>query len=109
MGETEATHFIYSNCFGLGTLTFRASRQRQVDYIQTACPVCDPETGKRRVTYLLSPVNLQPEIMAGRLNTWPRQGKNPRCRHGNSSLPLPPQPTKAGFPCMVSMAWGNLV
>ncbi len=59
--EGDSYTFTCRNCFGLGTLTFRASSRGKEAYIQTACPVCDPELESDRVNYLLSLSGLQPE------------------------------------------------
>ena len=59
--EGDSYPFTCRNCFGLGTLTFRASSRGKTEYIQTACPVCDPELESDRVNYLLSQSGLQPE------------------------------------------------
>ena len=59
----EANDLAYTcrNCFGLGTLTFRASSRGREEYIQTACPVCDPELESDRVNQLLCHSGLQPD------------------------------------------------
>ena len=59
--EEDSYLYTCQNCSGLGTLTFRASSQKQVNYIQAACPICDPELEGDRVNYLLSQSGLQPE------------------------------------------------
>jgi hypothetical protein len=59
--EGDNYMFTCRNCFGLGTLTFRASSRGKEEYIQTACPVCDPELESDRVICLLSQSGLQPE------------------------------------------------
>lgn len=58
--EDELTHTC-RNCFGLGTLTFRASSScDQYEYIQCACPICDPEREAEIVAHFLSQSGLQP-------------------------------------------------
>lgn len=59
--ERNDLAFTCRNCFGLGMLTFRASSREGEAYIQTACPVCDPEMESDRVNHLLSLSGLQPE------------------------------------------------
>lgn len=58
--EDELAH-ICRNCFGLGTLTFRTSSHcKQYEYIQCACPICDPEHEAEMVAHFLSQSGLQP-------------------------------------------------
>lgn len=59
----EANDLAYTcrNCFGLGTLTFRAGIRGREEYIQAACPVCDPELESDRVNQLLCHSGLQPD------------------------------------------------
>ena len=62
--EDELTHTC-RNCFGLGTLTFRASSSCDpYEYIQCACPICDPEHESEMVAYFLSQSGLQPNEYA---------------------------------------------
>jgi DNA replication protein DnaC len=58
--EDDLTH-TYRNCFRLGTLTFCTSSScDQYEYIQYACPICDPEREAEMVAHFLSQSGLQP-------------------------------------------------
>lgn len=59
----EADDLVHTcrNCFGLGTLTFRAfGPSGRPEYIQCACPVCEPEHEAEMVADLLRDSGLQP-------------------------------------------------
>ena len=62
--EDELAHTC-RNCFGLGTLMFRASSNGdRSEYIQCACPICDPEHEAEMVAHLLNHSGLQPNEYA---------------------------------------------